>query len=58
MENYITNEMPFGVWLPVKKTLTVEQVKEIKKLIDQRFGWDKFYLELNWDYSKVRKIKM
>ena len=54
MENYITNEMQERIWYPVR----ADKLEYIKKLIDQRFGWDKFYLELNWDYSKVRKIKM
>ena len=44
--------MPFNKWHEVKGE---DHLKAIKDLIDARYGWDKFYLELNEKFDRYRK---
>ena len=42
----------FDWWITIKDTTF------IKKLIDTHHGWPLFYLELNAEHTKVRKIDL
>lgn len=44
--------MPFKKWHEVKGE---DHLKAIKDLIDQRYGWNKFCLELSEKYDRYRK---
>jgi hypothetical protein len=52
MKAWIETQMQPRKWYPVQP----ERLAEVKRLIDERFGWDRFCLELNNDHSKVRKM--
>ena len=44
--------MPLEKWHEVKGK---DHLQAIKDLIDARYGWDKFYLELNEKFDRYRK---
>lgn len=52
---WIAREMIPGKWYNIKDE---EQLKEWQRQIDYRFGYPKFTLSLNDDYTQVRKTEI
>ena len=51
LKNFVQT-MPLEKWHEVKDK---DHLQAIKDLINQSYGWDKFYLELNEKFNRYRK---